>query len=150
MKNSVDFFIFTIMKEEHTIYREDQIIYRKLYDRYGSVLRPYGVPAGHPIEEDRRVSSLGIDNCQYVIVCDTSIHGIQKMVIAPDIIYDSVNNSYVVVADKNSNVKLFSLQDYKPYNYDEYDKMCKQIDYILYRKKELEIERKINRINKDF
>ena len=97
-----------------------------------------------------RVSSLGIDNCQYVIVCDTSIHGIHKMVIAPDIIYDSANNSYVVVSNENSNVKLFSLEDYKPYNYDEYDKMCKQIDYILYRKKELEIERKIIRINKDF
>lgn len=138
----MDFVIFIIMKEE-------QKIYRKLYDKYGSVLHPYGVPAGQPIEEDRRVSSLGIDNCQYVIVCDTSINGIQKMVIAPDIIYDSVNKGYVVVS-KNSNIKLFTLQEYKPYNYDEYDKMCKQIDYILYRKKELEIERKINRINKDF
>ena len=129
---------------------EEQKIYRKLYDKYGTVLHPYGVPAGQPIEEDRRVSSLGIDNCQYVIVCDTHINGIQKMVIAPDIIYDRINNCYNVVADKNSNLKLFSLQDYKPYNYDEYDKMCEQIDYILYRKKELEIERKINRINKDF
>jgi hypothetical protein len=138
----VDFVIFTTMREE-------QLIYRKLYDKYGSVLSPYGVPAGQPIEEDRRVSSLGIDNCQYVIVCDTHIHGIPKMVIAPDIIIGA-NNTYEVVADKNSKIKLFSLQDYKSYNYDEYDKMCKQIDYILYRKKELDIERKINRINKDF
>lgn len=138
----MDFVIFITMKEE-------QKIYRKLYDRYGSVLHPYGVPSGQPIEEDYRVSSLDIDNCQYVIVCDAPINGIPKMVIAPDIIYDSVNKGYVVVS-KNSNVKLFTLQEYKPYNYDEYDEMCKQIDYILYRKKELEIERKINRINKDF
>lgn len=72
------------------------------------------------------------------------------MVIAPDIVYDSANNCYNVVTNKNSNEKLLSLDDYKKYNLDEYDKMCKQIDYILYRKKVLEIERKINRINKDF
>ena len=142
----MDFVIFTIMKEEQKIYREDQVIYRKLYDRYGSVLRPYGVPAGHPIEEDRRVSSLGIDNCPFVIVC----YCVKKMVIAPDIVYDSANNCYSVVANKDSHIKLLSLGDYKEYNLDEYDKMCEQIDYILYRKKELEIERKINRINKDF
>jgi len=128
----------------------EQKIYRKLYDRYGFVLRPYGVPAGQPIEEDYRVSSLCIDNCPFVIVCECYTHDVKKMVIAPDIIYDSANNYYNVVANKNSHVKLLSLSDYKPYNYDEYDKMCKQIDYILYRKKELEIERKINRINKDF
>jgi hypothetical protein len=139
----VDFVIFIAMKEE-------QKIYRKLYDRYGFILHPYGIPSGQPIEEDYRVSSLCIDNCPFVIVCECYAPCVRKMVIAPDIIYDSANNCYNVVANKNSNVKLLSLSDYKPYDYDEYDKMCKHIDYILYRKKEIELERKMKRIDEDF
>ena len=129
---------------------EEQVIYRKLYNKYGPVLNPYGIQYGLPLKDDYRVSSLGIDNCPYVIVCETNITGIQKMVIAPDIIYDSANDCYNVVAYKNSNTKLLSLEDYKPYNLDEYDKMCEQIDYILYRKKELDLERKMKRIDKVF
>ena len=139
----VDFVIFITMKEE-------QKIYRKLYNRYGFALHTYGIPSGKPIEEDYRVSSLCIDNCRFVIVCDNITDGIQKMLIAPDIIYDSDNNCYIVVANKNSNVILRTLEDYKTYNLNEYDKICKQIDYILYRKKEIELERKMKRIDEDF
>ena len=127
-----------------------QVIYQKLYDRYGFILHPYGIPSGKPIEEDYRVSSLSINNCPFVIVCDMETDGIQHIVIAPDIIYDSDKNRYIVVANKNSNVILYSLGDYKPYDYDEYDKICKHIDYILYRKKEIELERKMKRIDEDF
>ena len=140
----VDFVIFITMKEE-------QIIYRKLYDRYGFVLHPYGIPSGQPIEEDYHVSSLCIDNCPFVIVCSSyKLGGIKKIVIAPDIIYDSDKNCYNVVANKNSIVKLLSLGEYKQYDYDEYDEICEHIDYILYRKKEIDLERKMKRIYEDF
>ena len=132
------------------IYEKDQAIYRKLYDRYGSVLRPYGISNGQPLKEDYRVSSMVIDNCQFVIVGGTFIKGTRKIVIAPDILYDSANDCYIVVLDKTTDKKIFSLEDYKPYNLDEYDNMCKQIDYILYRKKQLDIVQKISRIDKIF
>jgi hypothetical protein len=126
-----------------------QVIYRKLYDRYGPVLRPFGFSKNQIINEDHIVSSLCIDNCSSVIVCESIVQYTTKIVVAPDIVLNE-NDEIIVVDNKKSKFKLFTLNEYKMYNLDEYYKICKHIDYILYRKKEIEIERKMKRINEDF
>lgn len=139
-----------ILDEEQIVSMIDtQTIYRKLCDRYGPVLWPFGFSKNEIINEYSRISSLCIDDCDFVIVCYNIVQFYTKIVVAPDIALNETGE-IIVVDNKESKSKLFSLNDYKIYNLDEYDNICKQIDYILYRKKLLNIEQKMVRMNKDF
>lgn len=139
-----------ILDEEQIVSMIDtQTIYRKLSDRYGPVLWPFGFSKNEIINEDSRISSLCIDDCNFVIVTHNIVQFTTKIVVAPDIALNETGE-IIVVDNKESKFKLFSLNDYKTYNLDEYDKICKQIDYILYRRKILNIEQKMVRMNKDF
>ena len=96
---------------------------------------------------------LYFNNSSFIIVTDRNIDDYDKIYIVPYLNFDShyvgFSNKIIVPTDEKGKI-LYSLKDYKKFNYENKNLIYEHLNKIIKRKKELDIELKKQEIEEDF
>lgn len=97
---------------------------------------------------------LYFNNSSFIIVTDRKIEDYDKIYIVPylNLNFHSLNgfsNQIIIPTDEKGKI-LYSLKDYKKFNYEDKNLIYEHLNKIIKRKKELDIEIKKQEIEKEF
>ena len=119
--------------------KEESILLKQLTEQFPSLHREDG-------------SDLYFNDSSFIIVADRNFDGCNKIYCVQNLKLESWNgysDKLIVPTDEKGNI-VYSLKDYKEFNYEDKKSICEHLNKIIKLKKELDIEIKKQELEKDF